>query len=411
MRTAVLKREPSGRVPFHVSIAYMLTGFLVFFACIAGNTPPWRLKLSLVLIEVAILIGWAKLLSAGASAAPVTGQREIQAWMVGAMAALILVHCGVAWRFVDNTSQWTDCFTFQRDAVVDLLHGVDPYGRTRPNIYNAQQTAQFYTPETESGGRVQVGMQYPPITFLCALPGYLMGDLRYGYVAAIALSALFLFAAMPDGRGLALTIILLYNPITFFVEAFSWTEPLVWMLLCATLYTALKRPKLLPLALGLFLASKQYNLIALPLLGYWLRDFEWRAYWRLVAGSLAVAAATVLPFALWNFRALWHDLVWFHLAQPVRHDELGFAAIFPLAMKFGPLLALAFIASALLRGARRPELFPAAYAMAMLIFVSTSKQAFLNYYFLIAQSLLLTGVVLWPERRADVPKQAEPASL
>ncbi len=163
---------------------------------------------------------------------------------------------------------------------------------------------------------------------------------------------------MPDRRGLGLTVILLFNPITFFIEAFSWTEPLVWMLLCATFYTALKKPKWLPLALGLFLASKQYNVLALPFLGYWLQDFEWRAYWRLVAGSLAVAVATVLPFALWNFHALWHDLVWFHLAQPMRHDELGFAAIFPLAMKIGPLLLLAFTASALLRRVHRPELFP-----------------------------------------------------
>ncbi len=182
--TATSKRKRFVPLPFHESSAFVLTGFLVFIACISGNTPSWRLTLSLVLFTIAIFIGWATLLSE-AGATDGTAQRQKSSWMVWAIAALILVHCGLAMRFVSNASQLTDCFTFQRDAVVDLLHGIDPYGGTRPNIYDAQQTAQYYSPETEIGGRVQVGMQYPPLTFLCALPGYLIGDLRYGYVAAM----------------------------------------------------------------------------------------------------------------------------------------------------------------------------------------------------------------------------------
>lgn len=401
-RVASWTRAQLGHIPVHASIAFVAAGLLVMGAILSGNAETGCLALSLVLIAAAILMGCSKLATVGSGLAPtsVAASGAKSAWMVWAVAALVLLHYGMAWAFVRSTPTGIDCYVFQRDAVNDLIHGVDPYGRTRPGSNNAYFTAKFYTPETESNGRVLVGLQYPPVTFLCALPGSLMGDVRYGYILAIGLSAIFLFAAMPDGRGLSLAVVLLLNPITFMVEALSWTEPLVWMLLCATFYAALKRPKWLALPLGLFLASKQYNLLALPLLGYWLRPFEWRAYWRLVSGPLAVAGATLLPFALWNRRGLWHDLVWFHLAQPARHDAISFAVVFPLALKMGMLIVLGFIAWALSCTTRGVTLFPAVYAMAMLLFVSTSKQAFANYYFLIAQCFLLAGAALWPERRS-----------
>ncbi|MGA3032888.1 MAG: hypothetical protein ABSD70_06370 [Terracidiphilus sp.] len=403
-------REQLGRVPGHASTGFIVTGLLVTVACVSGNAGAGRLGFSLGLIAAAAALGWAKLTAAGdGPAAGVAGGGSVRAWMIWAMAALVLLHCGLAWRFVHNAPPLTDCYVFQRDAVNDLLHGVDPYGGTRPDIYDAHQTAEFYTAETEINGRVQVGLQYPPVTLLSALPGVLMGDLRYGYIAAMALAAVFLFAAMPDARGLSLATVVLLSPVTFVVEGMSWTEPLVWMLLCATFYAALKRPRWLPLALGLFLASKQYNVLALPFLGYWLRGFDWRGYWRLLGGAIAVALVTMLPFAVWNFHALWHDLVWFHLAQPMRPDAVSFAVLYPPALEIGPLLVLAFIAWALLRTARRAELFPAAYAMAMLLLVATSKQAFMNYYFLIALCFLLAGAALWPERQSATESQTQRA--
>jgi hypothetical protein len=200
--------------------------------------------------------------------------------------------------------------------------------------------------------------------------------------------------------GLCLAAYLLLNPLTFIVEEHCWTEPLVWMLLCATFYAAIERPRWLALALGLFLASKQYNFLALPLVGILLRPFAWKACWRLLGASLAVAVATLLPFALLNFAALWHDLVLFHLAQPLRQDALSFAVAFPPYMKIGLLLLLVFLAWIARRGIDRTSLFPAAFGMALLLFVSAGKQAFMNYYLLIGQSLLLAAAALWPATTA-----------
>ncbi|HWF02215.1 MAG TPA: hypothetical protein VHA06_00935, partial [Candidatus Angelobacter sp.] len=216
------------------------------------------------------------------------------------------------------------------------------------------------------------------------------------------LSTIFVFALFPDARGLSLAAFVLLAPITYFVEYECWTEPLLWMLLCATVYAAVKRPRWLPLALGLFLASKQYNFLALPFIGYLVRPFSWKTYWKLLVQSLGVALATVLPFAIWNFRGLWHDLILNVFAVPVRQDALSFAIRFPLYAKIGRLLLLAFVVWAARRGTQHAAMFAAAYGMALMLFFSASKMAFLNYYFLIALALWLTAASLWPARRAQL---------
>ena len=88
----------------------------------------------------------------------------------------------------------------------------------------------------------------------------------------------------------------------------------------------------------------------------------------------------------------------------MRNDFVSFAVVSPLAVKIGPILVLVFLICALAFRARRVEMFPAAYATALLLYVATNKAAF-NYYFLIWQCFFLSGVALWPERRAAAIEQ------
>ena len=355
------------------------------------------------LIAVAILLGIAAMTLArrGYAAEFEASHDSAYRWL---LPTLLVLHGLLACYIIMSTVPGIDCFTFQRDASAALLRGHDPYGTLSADVFRVDDSRRLYAPGFVENGRVQVGLPYPPATFISAMPGYLLGDVRYGYLAAILLSAVLVFALFPDERGLWLAAFTLLAPTTFYVELHSWTEPLVWVLLCATVYAAVKRPRWLPLALGLFLASKQYNFLALPFAGYLIQPFSWKAYWRLLGLSIAVALATALPFALWNFHALWHDLVLFHLAAPVRHDALSFAIPFPFYMKIGPLLLLAFIVWAARRRAPQVAMFAAAYGMALMLFVSASKQAFINYYFLIGQALLLTAVSLFPVSGARPPE-------
>ncbi|SNS96799.1 hypothetical protein SAMN05421770_103268 [Granulicella rosea] len=306
------------------------------------------------------------------------------------LAGLALFHIVLAVYCIHSVSPETiDCITFQRDAVRNLLHGVDPYGQTQANIYSPELTKKFYGPGMVVDGRVQVGFQYPPLTLAWALPGYLLGDVRYSYVLAIVAAALLLYGIYPGGRSLGLAAFLLLNPLTYYVEDRGWTEPLVLMLAAAALYAAVHKRWWLPLAAGLLLGSKQYNFLALPFLGYLAPPLGWRTYRKLAGYAMLVGLATALPFLLWNAKALVHDIVLFHLAQPFRDDALSMAVPFPWMLKVGPLFVIAFVLWYIRKGPHRFATFAAGYALAMLIFVATSKQAFCNYFFLIGNLLLL----------------------
>ncbi len=328
----------------------------------------------------------------GAMLPPPGGTRRL--WLI--FSALILIHCSLALLTLKfGVAAHIDTYTFQRDAAKSLLHGVNPYGTTQADIYDPPHTAIYYGPGMVVGGRVQVGFPYTPLTLLWTLPGYACGDVRLSSLFAVIAAAWLLFAIRPDARGLWIVSALLFSPLTLSVERLCWTEPLVLMTLSATVYAAVKKRGWLPLALGLFLAAKQYDVLALPLLGYLIFPFRWKAYWRLAGQSLAVAAATAVPFAFWNFQGLWHDLVLFQLAQPFREDSLSFAVAFPSMMKIGPALVLIFIAWLIRRAGHGPvAAFAAAYGSALLLFVSTSKQAFANYYFLIGHAFLLAAAAM-----------------
>jgi hypothetical protein len=349
---------------------------------------------NLTMVALAILLALAAMVLAQRRQIAEPGGLRGSGYLWLLLTALLVLHGFVAAYVIRGGKPQIDCFIWQRDAAATLLQGRDPYGTSHVNIYDADASRRFYGPGMVANGRVLAGLTYPPATLLSALPGYLLGDVRFGYVAAILISAIFVFALFPDERGLLLAAFVLQMPTTYYLEYECWTEPLMWMLLCATVYAAIRRPRWLPLALGFFLASKQYNFLALPFIGYLLRPFSWKAYWKLLGLSLAVAMATVLPFALWNFRALWHDLVFFIYAVPVRRDALSFAIPFPAYAKIGLLLLFAFLVWGARRGARQPAMFAAAYGTALLLFFSASKMAYLNYYFLSAQALLLAAASL-----------------
>ena len=366
--------------------------FLVLAGVILGGclyVSPDAFALGLIGLAIAFSIfgvSRSPLLEDGIPSSPKTQTRQL--WL--ALAVIAMLHGAIATFIVRTTNAGgIDCFTFQRDAVKTLLQGHDPYGTTQANIYGPEEASRFYSPGMVVDGRVQVGLPYLPSILYWALPGYLVGDVRYSYVAAVIVSALLLFALAPGRRNLALAAFLLLSPLTYFVERYCWTEPMVLMTFSATLYGAVKKRWWMPMALGLFLSTKQYNFLALPFLGYLSQASGWKPYLQLAGSALLVAAATVVPFALWNWDGLWHNVVLFLLAQPFRQDALSFAVPFPVLLKVGPLLVLAIIAWMMRTGRDHVTMFAVGYGVSLLVFVATSKLAFRNYYFLVGNALLL----------------------
>jgi hypothetical protein len=210
--------------------------------------------------------------------------------------------------------------------------------------------------------------------------------------------------------------LLLFTPRVFFVLGRGWTEPFVVMLLAATIFCACRRSRWLPVALGLFLATKQYLIFALPLTFFLLppstgsgqasvsgaestssittgfpRSIPWRDWFSLLWKSVLVAAIVTLPFVFWNYHAFVKSTVTVQELSPFRWDALSYLVWYgfrghlvtqPLTAVFwSTFAASAALVWSLWRAPRTPAGFAAALALLSLAFFAFNKQAFCNYYF------------------------------
>lgn len=288
-----------------------------------------------------------------------------------------------------------DTLIFENDSVHALLHGIDPYGMdiTHKDIYTSQQA--FYPPEAEMNGRVKVGFVYPPLTLFWMLPGYVLGDVRYSFLLSIVLTALMMFYSEPNLNGIVSAVLILFVPDTLFVLTFGWNEPLMVMLLGATVLAARRAPRWLPIALGLFFASKQYSLLAVPLTALLLPKFSWKAYTFLLTKAGSVAAAITLPFLLWDPRGFWWSLVGFRLRTPLRLDALTFSALLgrhglpPIPQWVVMVAVLAGTVFTLKKAPKTPAGFAVSLGLVSLIFFVLNIAGFCNYYFFCAGALCL----------------------
>jgi hypothetical protein len=276
-----------------------------------------------------------------------------------------------------------DVFTFQQSSSKALLQGRNPWALTFPNPYRHDR---FYGPGLVVEGRLQFGYPYPPLPLLLVLPAYVLAhDIRYAHVFAVALAGALVAYARP-GRNAAL---FLFTPRVFLLLLLGWTEPLVVLLFALLVFTLVRRPRLAPWALGLFLAVKQY-LVFVPFLAGLVA--QGRRLVRLLALAALVVIVAIVPLAAWNLRAFVHSAVTLQLVQPFRRDALSFAAW--IARTTGKELSwLAFVAvvPALILAARRAPKTAAGFASAVaasyLAFFAFNKQAFANYYYFVIGAL------------------------
>ena len=166
------------------------------------------------------------------------------------------------------------------------------------------------------------------------------------------------------------------------------------MLLAATLFFAVRRSWLLPVALGLFLVTKQYLILAVPLTFCLLpKGWRWRDWASLLIQTAIVGAIATLPLAMKNFHAYWRSTVTVQEIAPFRWDALSYLVWWGfrghlvtepetavICSSLAALLALAFARWA---APRTPAGFAAGVSFVMLAFFAFNKQAFCNYYFFV----------------------------
>ncbi len=326
--------------------------------------------------------GWAAC-GACAVAAIAFDARRARTWLVVA-AVLSAFMCISIVRF--NPAPYLDVHLFHLQAFDALRAGQSPYGRTIPNLYPG---ANFYGLDvlTPDQSRVLIGYPYPPLQLMLSFVTHLLaGNYRFLHALAIPLSALLMVWARPGRAATAAAALMLLLPCAFHLLTGAWTEPVLALLFSLTLFASLRAPRLLPYALGLFFADKQYALLLAPLAFFLLpRPLSAREIVRTALIAGAVGLAVSLPLALGNLQGFIDDVLLFQVRQPFRPDSINLsAAIFAHTAQMLSS-SVSFIALALglglsvWRAPRTPLGFCAAAALSLGLFFFFAKQAFENY--------------------------------
>ncbi len=318
-------------------------------------------------------------------------------WLV--VASFALLHVGLVALTVLTSDPVIDVHVFLSHGAEALLHGQNPYSVTYPNIYGPEETGLYYGPGVVEQGQVTYGAPYPPFSLLWAVPGYVLGDVRLASLAATMVLAALMYGRGREPRSVALSILFVTLPTTGHVIGGSWTESSIAALLGGAVWAMTRRRFMVAaVLLGLLFASKQYMVVALPCL-WLLRPYATRTRMAVIAG---VAAASVAPFLLWSPGDFWRAIVEFQLIQPFRPDSLSLlvwivnhgwtsgqsvSGVLPLAV--GGAIALA----AAWRARPGPGSFAAALGLSLMATVLLSKQAFVNYYYLVGVAWLIASWV------------------
>lgn len=307
-----------------------------------------------------------------------------------------------AWIIHASPEPLIDVVTMHVEALRAVAQGLDPYGRTIPNIYGHEH---FYGPGLVVNGRVQVGFPYPPLSLLMAAPGhFIAGDFRFGGAIAIVLAALLIGTCRPGRVATAAAALFLFMPRGLFVLEQGWTEPYVVLLFAATVWCACRTPSVLPVALGLFFAVKQYAIVAAPLVVLLhAGPGAWRKTGRTLLQAALLASVVTLPFVVAGPAAFVHDVVTLQVSQPFRPDSLSYLAEWArltgrVPWTWPAVIVIPLVVALCVRRAPRSAAgFAAAMALTALVGFAFSKQAFVNYYSFVVGALCCALAAASPE--------------
>jgi uncharacterized membrane protein len=219
-------------------------------------------------------------------------------------------------------------------------------------------------------------------------------------------------AGHPLSTALAIASLHLLHARGLFMLEQAWTDSLPALaFLTVVLLIQRRRSRWFGVALGVYVAAKQYSVVALPLLlGH--GRFAAKAW----VEAMAVAIAITLPFVLWSPTDFVSDVVLFQLRQPFRPDALSLPALVAWATGWRAPGVLALVAAtgalactrSRLDAGSPQSLLPLSAALVFMTFFLFAKQAFCNYYYFVGVLILGAAALLEPVGRAE-RSDVEPA--
>jgi hypothetical protein len=233
---------------------------------------------------------------------------------------------------------------------------------------------------------------YLPATSISLVPFRVaFGDVRYGYILALAIASLAVFALASARAGIALGAILMV--VGALLADRAWTEPVILAGIAGLTWGA-RQGRVLPvLGLALVLALKQHMVLVLPLAMVWpLLGLRWAIL------AAIVAAGSALPWFWADPVAFLDDTLWFHLGLVPRADSLSLYALLTASDIALPAVVGALVVAvgtggaimlAILRLPRDALGFVLGSAFVMFVFNLLNKQSFYNHHALVVGLLVL----------------------
>jgi len=308
-------------------------------------------------------------------------------------AGALFVCCGAltCWAVLWSPVPWLDVDLFHRQAFEALAAHHSPYGGSIENIYRG---LPFYSADVLSPdqSRVLIGYPYPPLQLLLAWLGEtLLGNYRLLHALAFPASAALLYFARPSRASAAAAGLCALLPSACPLVEGSWTEPVLILLLSLSMFAAVRAPRLLPWALGLFFADKQYALMIAPLAFFLLpQPVTGKQLGRAILKVCVIGLLVTAPLALTNLQGFLDDVLMFQVRQPFRPDSLSFAALLYFLNGTALPAVTAFIPFALALllcwrfAPRDAQGFACSAAFAFGLFFASGKQSFGNYLTFVA---------------------------
>ena len=310
-------------------------------------------------------------------------------WLIPT-AVVVFIALGT-WTIRHTPDPGIDVITFQREGLRAISAGENPYAMNMPQVYG---NPEYYGTGLTANGRLLIGLPYPPLSLLLEWPFHtVFGDYRYALLAALAAAAALMARTARNATGALAATSLLFTPRSFFVVEQGWTESLVVLALTAVVWSAIRKPAWLPLALGALFAMKQYAVFLAPLAFMLVPPADRRKTIGILLRAILVAAIITVPFALWDLQGFTRSVIEFQFRQPFRIDSLSYLAWFARMTGSQPAAWVGFVAMfaamaiVLWRAPRTPAGFAAGGAMILFAFFAFNKQAFCNYYFVVVGAL------------------------
>jgi hypothetical protein len=311
----------------------------------------------------------------------------------------VALYCGIGLHFAlalgvlrMAKAPHIDVWTVEMDAAKALVSGVNPFTITFPDPYHG--TSNFFPAGVSVDGRLQFGFVYPPLTLLLCLPGYLFGDTRFSTLAAMTLSAILIARARPGTLASLSALVLLFMPRTFYVLHRAWTDPTIVLATAAVVYLAIRAPKYMYIAAGLYCCLKQHMFIGAPALILLLpQPWSLRQVAVFYAKVGAVGLLVTLPLALWDFPAFVNSVL--NIREVFRTDSLGVLALLAntgvahLSKWTGIGVAAVVGALCVWRAPRTPAGFALAAGLTHFSLYLFSTHAFCNEYYNVFGSLCI----------------------